>query len=48
MNDLKSNKIDTENCLRWIDILHSQIKHLAVVTVETVKYLTNDDFESDA
>jgi hypothetical protein len=23
VNNMKSNKTDTENCMRWIDILHN-------------------------
>ena len=37
MMDVKSNKIDTENNMRCVDILHRQIEHVIVLMVELIK-----------
>jgi len=37
LNDLKSNKIDTEQTMICVDILHKQITHLIVLLIETMK-----------
>jgi hypothetical protein len=46
INNLKSNKMDTENTLRWIDLLHKQIKHIAVLLVEGTKSLLKNPNET--
>jgi len=35
--DIKANKVDTENNMRCIDILHKQIEHVIVLLVEFLK-----------
>jgi hypothetical protein len=37
LNSLKSNKIDTEIALRWIDIMHKQLKHMLVLIIEKMR-----------
>ena len=37
LNDLKSNKIDTEQTMICVDILHKQITHIIVLLIETMK-----------
>lgn len=37
LNDLKSNKVDTEQTMKAIDILHKQITHIIVLFIESVK-----------
>lgn len=37
MMDVKSNKIDMENNMRCVDILHRQIEHVVVLMVELIK-----------
>lgn len=37
LNDLKSNKVDTESTMKSIDILHKQITHVIVLFIESVK-----------
>ena len=34
LNDIKSNKHDTEQIMRGVDILHKQLSHLIVLFVE--------------
>lgn len=49
--EIKSNKIDTNINMKAIDILHKQIKHLAVILIEilrdkTMKYMKSENSES--
>lgn len=37
LNDLKSNKIDTENNMKAIDIIHKQIRHLVIMLMENFR-----------
>jgi hypothetical protein len=37
LNDLKSNKVDTEQTMICVDILHKQITHLIVLLIEAMK-----------
>lgn len=38
----KTNKTDTENLMKAIDILHRQIKHLIVLLTEVAQHNTSD------
>ena len=46
MLDIKSNKIDTEQTMRCIDILHKQTMHTVVLLIETLKTIVTDKKES--
>ena len=35
--DIKSNKVDTEQNMRSIDILHKQVTHIIVLLIELLK-----------
>ena len=37
LNDIKSNKVDTEQTMRCVDILHKQLTHVMVLIIELVK-----------
>jgi hypothetical protein len=37
LNDLKSNKNDTDLAMKGIDILHNQVLHIIVIVIEFVK-----------
>jgi len=37
MNAMKANKIDTENLMRCVDILHKHTQNIIVVLVELTK-----------
>lgn len=37
LNDLKTNKVDTEQTMICVDILHKQITHLIVLLIEAMK-----------
>ena len=39
LNDIKSNKFDTDFLMNCTDIHHRQLEHLAVLLIETVKTL---------
>ena len=45
--DIKSNKIDTENTMRSIDIMHKQITHIIVLLVEFLKTNVKGSKESE-
>lgn len=42
----KTNKTDSENQMKAIDILHRQIQHLIILLIEVVKTLVNDQAET--
>ena len=44
--DIKSNKVDTENNMRNIDILHKQVTHIIVLLVEFLKTNVHQQKES--
>ena len=44
--DIKSNKVDTENNMRNIDILHKQITHIVVLLIELLKTNVHQQKES--
>lgn len=46
LNDIKSNKVDTEQAMRGIDILHLQITHILVLLIELGKTIVNQQKES--
>ena len=41
LHELKSNKMDTENTMKGIEVLHKQLQHLNVLFVEIIKLNTN-------
>ena len=47
LGEIKSNKFDTEQLTRWIDIQHKQISHLVVLFYEVLKTLITQKKESD-
>jgi hypothetical protein len=42
----KTNKTDSENQMKAIDILHRQIQHLIILQIEVVKELISDQPET--
>ena len=38
LSNLKSNKVDTELALRWINVMHKQIKQTVVLITEMIKF----------
>lgn len=46
LNDIKTNKVDTEQAMRGIDILHMHIKHILVLFIELGKTIVNQQKES--
>jgi len=47
MGDLKSNKFDTEQVMKGVDIIHKQLTHIIVLTIEIVKLLFSSNMESE-
>lgn len=46
LNELKSNKFDTEVLMRCVDIQHKQITHLSVLLTESLKTIIKQSKES--
>jgi hypothetical protein len=46
LNDIKSNKFDTEILMRCVDIQHKQISHVCVLLNECMKTLIKQHKES--
>ena len=46
LHDIKSNKVDTEQNMRSIDILHKQITHIIVLLIELLKTNVTQQKES--
>ena len=46
-HNIKSNKVDTENALRWIELLQKQIKHISVLFVEAIRSMNRNANETD-
>lgn len=44
----KTNKTDSENQMKAIDIMHRQMEHLIVLLIEIARQLMNDQAESFA
>ena len=42
MLDIKSNKVDTEAAMKGIDVLHKQVEHILMLTVEMLKTFATD------
>jgi hypothetical protein len=42
----KTNKTDSENQMKAIDILHRHVQHLIVLLIEVAQQLMNDQAES--
>jgi hypothetical protein len=46
LNDMKTNKVDTEQIMRCVDIQHYQIQNLVILFVECLKTLIKEHKES--
>lgn len=44
---MKSNKIDVENNMRAVDILHKQLTHVVVLMIELIKTSMTNQMESE-
>ena len=43
LSDAKANKIDTENNMKAIDIIHKQIRHLVIMLMENFRVQVDTD-----
>ena len=46
LNDVKTNKVDTEQLMRCVDIMHKQITHIMVLIIELGKTIVTQQKES--